>query len=97
MTEAEKLAALDRAARNADESGDGELAYALNRQFAGALMTAYRANQLVLIGTDAVEVVARALEKSLAFDVESDVYAGELTHEERCKLARAALAALGVK
>ena len=81
----------DMASFTMGEDADENLA---NAQLTVALVNAYRANQLVLIGPDAVEVVARALEKSLAFDVESDVYAGELTHEERCKLARAALAAL---
>ena len=34
------------------------------------------------------------MEKSLAWDIENDVYAGEMTHEERCKVARAAAPAL---
>lgn len=40
------------------------------------------------------EAMALAIEKSLAWDIENDVYAGELTHEERCKVATAALKAL---
>lgn len=43
---------------------------------------------------DLFERVARALERSLARDVEQDVYAGELTHEERVKVAQAAIAAI---
>ena len=38
-----------------------------------------------------IETVARGLEKSLAWDVEKDVYAGETTHEERCAISRAIL------
>ena len=41
-----------------------------------------------------IEAMARAMEKSLVWDVEKDVYAAELTHEERCKVATAALNAL---
>lgn len=105
----DELAALDRAATQKQPMllecvengvwqirlifGEGEKNCTAMRQWADA----YRTGKLVLIGPDAVENVARALEKALAFDVESDVYAGELTHEERCKLATAALAALGVK
>lgn len=44
--------------------------------------------------SDLIERVARALERSLAWDVEQDVYAGELTHEERVKVAQAAIAAI---
>jgi len=43
---------------------------------------------------EAIEAAARAMEKSLAWDIENDVYAGEMTHEERCKVARAAAPAL---
>ena len=38
-----------------------------------------------------IEAVARVLDKTLAFEIESDVRANEMTHEERCKLARAAI------
>lgn len=41
-----------------------------------------------------VEAVARAIERSLAFDVDGDARAGELTIEERRKVAQAALAAM---
>lgn len=40
-----------------------------------------------------VEAVARALEEALAWEIEGDVRAGETTHEERLKLAQAAIAA----
>jgi DNA-binding GntR family transcriptional regulator len=98
LTEAEKLAALDRAARDADESGDGELAYALNRQFAGALMTAYRANQLVLIGSDAVEAL-RANKQGWENAVEMGLLPPQHHDTARALIeqCRAALAALGVK
>jgi len=41
---------------------------------------------------DLIEKMARALEKSLAFDVDSDALASELTREEHRLLATAALA-----
>lgn len=41
-----------------------------------------------------IEAVARGIEKTLAFEVEGDVRAGELSREEQRKVAQAALAAL---
>jgi hypothetical protein len=41
-----------------------------------------------------IEAMARAIEKSLAWDVESDVRASGLTREEQRQVATAALAAL---
>lgn len=40
---------------------------------------------------DMIEAVARAIEKSLVWDVERDIYASETTIEERRKVARAAI------
>jgi hypothetical protein len=57
-TTPDQLAALDRAARERDDPWVAELAHdKLGRE----LIRAYRAKQLVLIGPDAVEVVARAI------------------------------------
>jgi len=88
MTQAELAALSDAAGRPGME---GAAAY---NQFVLALVNAYRANHLAVIGPDAVDRVARALDKALAFDVELDVRVDELTHEERCKIATAAIAAL---
>lgn len=38
-----------------------------------------------------IEAAARVLDRTLAFEIESDVRANEMTHEERCKIARAAI------
>lgn len=41
-----------------------------------------------------VERVERALERALAWDVEGDVLACELTHEERCTVAQTIITAV---
>lgn len=43
---------------------------------------------------DLKERIARVLDRALAFEVESDVRAHELTHEERLKIAQAVLTEL---
>ena len=53
-----------------------------------------RTGQLVAVADDAVERVARAIEKSLAWDVGMGVRAGQLTREEHRKVATAAIAAM---
>jgi hypothetical protein len=51
-------------------------------------------DQLVWIGPDAVERVARAIDHQLVWEIEADVLASSLTREEQIKVARAAIAAL---
>lgn len=46
---------------------------------------------------EVIEAMALAMEKSLAWDIENDVYAGEMTHEERRKVATAAYNAIRAK
>lgn len=46
------------------------------------------------ISQEVVEAVAQAIDRSLSFDVESSVRVGETTHEERMKIAQAAITAL---
>jgi acyl-CoA reductase-like NAD-dependent aldehyde dehydrogenase len=41
-----------------------------------------------------IEAMRAALDRSLAWDVEGDVRAGELTREEQCKVVAAQIAAL---
>lgn len=95
----EELAALNRAALRdliADTAAD--LPTQNPVWTAGCLADALLATgKLVLVDDGAVERMARAIGKVLAFDVEPDVRADELTHEERCKIATAALETLGVK
>jgi hypothetical protein len=56
----------------------------------------HRANQIVLIGPDAVENVGFAIWHKLG-QIESNVRAGQLTKNEVREIAIDALAALGVK
>ena len=126
MTEAEKLAALDRAATQGvwgTDCADHDMPYEnivlksgyrniatvwiddapvpdynhaqqANAALIVALVNAYRAKQVVLIGPDAVEVASEAI-KRRAIDKGNDspaVFDGDAD-----ELARAALAALGVK
>ncbi len=58
----EELAALSEAARGANSRMDE------HKAFREALVELYRAGQLVLIGPDAVEDVARAIEKHMDRD-----------------------------
>jgi len=127
MTEAEKLAALDRAATQgtliAHGWGDGSTPMGMTNifnedaevlvmecipeadaNFIVALWNAYRANQLVLIGPDAVEDVANAIWGCSFHPV--DVASGEAEKrkaewprdwDKAKRRATAALAALGVK
>lgn len=46
------------------------------------------------MSNELIEAMARAMDCALAFEVEGDVRAGELTHEERCAVAKAAYAAI---
>ena len=109
QTEAEKLAALDRAATQGvwnvfqhfatptdsrsdivGRTRDDDIVECVRNADAAlivALVNAYRANQLVLIGPGAVEVVALAIEKHMDHD----------WNWTKKTLATAALAALGVK
>jgi hypothetical protein len=127
LTEAEKLAALDRAATQGqwvpNEVGGGAFSTwdhmpvlagkTMDVELCCKLVNAYRANQLVLIGPDAVEKVARAIGllkyegleppvrwPSDPLDALKGVHTPTLTWEyaEHCRrLSTAALAALGVK
>jgi hypothetical protein len=118
MTEAENLAALDRAATQggwhlyqhfaapdftrADIVGrtrDDDIIENVNGPDAAlivALVNAYRAKQLVLIGPDAVEKARTALGAALA-DLDPRTPIAKLTRAEELALATAALAALEVK
>ena len=90
MTETtpDQLAALDRAATQGLMPTKGD--HTPDSRFIAALWNAYRAKQLVLIGPDAVEKVARALAELDGLDPNEEWDAYE--HK-----ATAALAALGVK
>ena len=132
MTEAEKLAALDRAAtQGVWETGDrmeanyvwaskthlacfssttddglgsdtferGKSEAVANADLACALVNAYRANQLVLIGPDAVGDVARAICNAHCVEMYGVIDSHMIENEwaDWIPEARAAIAALGVK
>lgn len=82
----EQIASLSSAWGKSNQTGHQCFA---NAAFIVALVNAYRANQLVLIGPDAVEKMMEAM-----YQAEPDaLYRSSV----RKRLARAALAALGVK
>lgn len=100
----DQLAALDRAAtQEADDiayySGSSSRHRPKQEAFHAALVNAYRANQLVLIGPDAVEKVARAMAAHVGFEwVDGPGEERSLLNKHEARtLATAALAALGVK
>ena len=79
-----------------------------NAQFVVALVNAYRANQLVLIGPDAVAQVARAMCEAIVqqddpgFHIVDEPWDGTISYLDQGEtdfkpVARAALAAMGVK
>ncbi len=93
MTEAEKLAALDQQYRESPNALSLHL-------FNSALHDLYRANQLVLIGPDAVEKVARAIYQAMNGHIATAHTWEQLEPEPKAfwrDKATAALAALGVK
>ena len=104
MTETpDQLPALDRAAL---DEGHNILSYAggiiispTRRAFVEALETAYRAKQLVLIGPDAVEKVARAICNAHCEEMYGVIDSHMVENEwaDWIPEATAAIAALGVK
>lgn len=83
----EELAALSEAATQSEPAWN---------VFAQALVSAYRAGQLVLIGPDAVEVVARAACSHNGLNPD-EIFEGHPLWTQYEDEQRAALAALGVK
>jgi hypothetical protein len=66
MTEAEKLAALDRAATQGDEADR----FFAESELQEKLLRLYRANQLVLIGPDAVEKAINRINEIAIIELE---------------------------
>jgi len=96
MTEAENLAALDRAARESTEEQQLLWMRPATHRISTELLALYRAGRIAVIDDEAVKRVRDGLSTALA-DMDPDTRLEELTREDEFTLATAAIAALGVK